>query len=401
MSAGGFIYEKVSFNLNSSDYATVNDWCIFVHSKRCEAFLRATERESSHWQSIQTNLSNESTVSIPCSDSSNVETYILQFHTNANYPAYVSYFKNPTTNSEYAIFTGAGFSFNPSSSTSAYLNPAKLNQLSGGGNIYFLANSFAHSMCLKGPFGDYSPASSSVATNELPITMQYKTGNSFQSNSDSSGYSVIKNYTGSGYNKKYTFGFAVKGDVIISIYHVDDGEPAWSVIGEIFTDDCVGGNPYGCLCLPHSVYGDVFNSLSSQSWGSYVNSQLSVIDSAGNFYPSKTIHDGNGGYLKSYFTPSYICGRPNATVPTKLAYGSLCCSFHPTTSNLNINGIDPDGNIMKGYINTDIIRVISPRLCATGGSLFQGGNFISMRADTAESNIIGILLGWDPSNGSI
>ena len=41
MSDGGFIYEKITITSNSSAYATCDDWCVFVHLKRCEAFLRA------------------------------------------------------------------------------------------------------------------------------------------------------------------------------------------------------------------------------------------------------------------------------------------------------------------------------------------------------------------------
>lgn len=52
------------------------------------------------------------------------------------------------------------------------------------------------------------------------------------------------------------------------------------------------------------------------------------------------------------------------------AYGALCCAFN-TYSNFEIPGIDESGNIMKGYIRTDVLRVVSPRLCTNAGSIFQ------------------------------
>ena len=67
-----------------------------------------------------------------------------------------------------------------------------------------------------------------------------------------------------------------------------------------------------------------------------------------------------------------------------------------------IAGIDDTGNMMKGYIRTDVLRVVAPRLCTSAGSIFQGGNFISMSISNASTaGVLGILLGWDASNGAL
>lgn len=402
MSAGGFIYEKVTITSNSSDYATCDDWCVFVHLKRCEAFLRATERESVHWLPVHTNETGEDARNVNYDDNNTVEIYIIPFKVNSNYPAYVSYFRNPTTLSEYAIITGAGFSFNSSSSTAAYINPARLNQLCPTNANYYMAFSFAHAMRMKGAFASYNLASASVATNEIPVTPQYGTCQSIANNADSHSYSMICNYTGSSYNNKlYSFGFAVKGDVVISIYSYEGKTPVWSIIGEIFDNDAIGGNSYGVLCCPHNTTTDLLTAFSAQNWIDAWDTHLSVIDANGDKYPSKTIHDSNANYLFNRCMPSFICERPNATIPARLAYGALCCAFH-TGTNLSISGIDSDGNLMKGYINTDVLRVIASRLCANAGSIFQSGNFISMSISSATTaGVLGILLGWDASNGAL
>ena len=402
MSAGGFIYEKVTITSDSSSYATCNDWCVYVHSKRCEAFLRATEREAAHWTPIHTNDPNEDAVNVNYDDANTVEIYIIPFHVNSNYPAYVSFFRNPVTDSEYAIITGAGFSFNSSSSTSAYINPARLNQLAGGTMYYYLPFSFAHSMRMGGAFASYDLTSSNVADNEIPVSPQYGTCNSIQSNTDTHNYSMIYNYTGSSYdNKTYSFGYAVKGDVIISIYRFNGNVPVWSIIGDIFDSDAVGGEPYGVLNCPHNTTADSFTAFSYQNWIDSLDSHLSVITQNNEFFPTKTNHDTNANYIVARCMPSFICARPNATIPAKLAYGALCCAFH-VTNNLTMNGIDDDGNLMKGYVNTDVLRVISPRLCAQAGSIFQGGNFISMSVSSAtNAGVLGIALGWDASNGEL
>ena len=402
MSDGGFIYEKITITSNSSNYSTCDDWCVFVHLKRCEAFLRATERESAHWLPVHTNEPSEDAASVNYDDNNTVEIYIIPFKVNANYPAYVSYFRNPTTLSEYAIITGAGFSYNSSSSTSAFINPARLNQLCPTNVNYYLAFSFAHAMVMDGPFASYNLASSSAATNEIPVTPQYGTCQSVENSSDTHYSSMIYNYTNTSYNNKsYSFGYAVKGDVIISIYSYEGNTPVWSIIGDIFDENAVGGKPYGVLTCPHGTTTDLLTAFSSQNWVDRWDSHLSVIDANGDKYPAKTMHDSAANNIMSRCMPSFLCARPNATIPARLAYGALCCAFH-AYSNLSIAGIDDAGNMMKGYIRTDVLRVVSSRLCTNAGSIFQGGNFISMSISNATTaGVLGILLGWDASNGAL
>lgn len=402
MSDGGFIYEKITIASNSSAYATCDDWCVFVHLKRCEAFLRATERESAHWLPVHTNETGEDAANVNYDDNNTVEVYIIPFKVNANYPAYVSYFRNPTTLSEYAIITAAGLSFNLSSSTSAYINPVRLNQLATSYANYYLAFSFAHAMVMNGPFASYNLASASVATNEIPVTPQYGTCQSVASYEDTHNFSMIYNYTGSSYdNKSYSFGYAVKGDTIISIYSYEGNTPVWSIIGDIFDEDAIGGRPYGVLCCPHGTTDDRITGFSAQTWVDSWYAHLSVIDTNGDKYPAKTMHDSDASNIMNRCMPSFICARPNSTVPARLAYGALCCAFH-AGSNLTIAGIDDAGNMMKGYIRTDVLRVIAPRLCVNAGSIFQGGNFISMSISSATTaGVLGILLGWDASNGAL
>lgn len=403
MSDGGFIYEKVTITSNSSAYATKNDWCVFVHLKRCEAFLRATERESAHWIPIRTGETGEAASNVSYDVSNTVEVYMIKFSVSDNYPAYVSYFKNPKTISEYAIITAAGLSFSSNSNSSAYINPARLNHLGYGTSYYYLAPSFAHAMVMKGAFASYDLKSSIVTKNEIPVTCQYGIYRNTQSGGNTAGYSMVYNYTDSSYNNKtYSFGYAVKGDTIISIYSFNGGIPFWSIIGDIFDENAIGGNPYGVICSPNADDNyDSSTTTSYQRWVDDTAPNLSVIDYKGDAYPNKNMHDSYAAYVKCRCMPSFICARPNATVPARLAYGALCCAFD-TYSNLEIPGIDESGNIMKGYIRTDVLRVVSHSLCTNAGSIFQGGNFVSMSiGSSSERGTLGILLGWDSSNGAL
>lgn len=401
MSDGGFIYEKITIMSNSSAYATKNDWCVFVHLKRCEAFLRATERESARWIPIHTGETGEDASNVSY-NSNTVEVYKIKLGVSEDYPAYVSYFRNPKTLSEYAIITAAGLSFDTNSSNIGYINPSRLNQIGYDTTYYHLAPSFAQSMVMKGSFASYDLKSSSVAKNEIPVTNQYGIYRVVRSNDATSGYSMIYNYQNTSFdNKTYSFGYAVKGDTIISIYSFNDGIPFWSIIGDIFDENAIGGNPYGVLCLPSEEASDGYTSTSYQKWVDNESPNLSVIDYNGNKYPNKTMHDSHASYITCRCTPSFVCARPNSTVPARLAYGALCCGFN-TYSNLEMAGIDESGNMTKGYIRTDVLRVVSHRLCGNAGSIFQGGNFVSMSiGSSSEPGTLGILLGWDSSNGAL
>ena len=404
MSDGGFIYEKITITSNSSAYATNNDWCVFVHLKRCEAFLRATERESAHWTPIHTGETGEDASNVSYDDSNTVEVYKIKFSVSEDHPAYVSYFRNPKTLSEYAIITAAGLSFSSNSPSSAYINPARLNQIGYTTSQYYLAPSFAHSMVMKGSFASYDLKSSSVAKNEIPVTCQYGIYRATQGGGNTDGYSMVYNYTNSSFdNKTYSFGYAVKGDTIISIYSVEGGIPFWSIIGDIFDENAIGGNPYGVICNPNDANtSDSYTTISYQRWVDDQAPNLSVIDYKGDAYPNKTIHDSYASYITCRCMPSFICARTNATVPARLAYGALCCAFNTYYKNLEIPGIDESGNMMKGYVRTDVLRVVSHRLCANAGSIFQGGNFVSMSIGSSSNpGTLGILLGWDPSNGAL
>ena len=402
MSDGGFIYEKVTITSNSSAYATVNDWCVFVHLKRCEAFLRATERESAHWTPIHTGETGEDASNVSYDDSNTVEVYKTKFSVSEDHPAYVSYFRNPKTLSEYSIITAAGLSFNTGSSTMAYINPARLCQLGYSDTYYYLANSFANSMVMKGAFDSYNLKSSILAKNEIPVSRQYGLGKNVQKDSTTSGYSMVNNYKNPDYdNKTYSFGYAIKGDTIISIYSYNGGAPFWSIIGDIFDENAIGGNPYGAICMPNDDISDSYTVTSYQKWVDNKRSDLSVIDYNGNAYPNKIIHDRCASYITHRCMPSFICARTNETIPARLAYGALCCAFN-TYSNFEIPGIDEFGNMTKGYVRTDVLRVVSHRLCTKAGSIFQGGNFVSMSIGSSqEPGTLGILLGWDSSNGAL
>lgn len=397
MSAGGFKFAKVTITDVAAAYATVVDWCLAVHKVRCEAFLRATERELAHWTPIQTSLTGEGVERVSYDDSNVVSVYYAQIAPSTSYPAFISYFRDTDSSAEYAILTAAGMSWSSGSSTCVYINPSRLNGMAPNSDAYMLAPSFAHAMAMNG-FDSYDVTDATAANCEIPFTSQYGNASSVASEWNSAGDSNIYNYSSQD-GAAYTFGFAVKGQVIESFYHYEGGNVGWSIIGKIFNDDCIGANPYGVLCqtIDHAKDSISYGTIKRiDTW----QGLLTVCDKDGKFYPSKAVHDNPDFKPLSRNLPSYTCTHAGTGLPKNLYYGALCCSFYSTSTSA-VTGLDEYANLQKGYINTDILRVIAPQLCHSAGGLFQGGNFITPGYGGVGENRMGILLGWDASNDSL
>ena len=397
MSAGGFKFAKVTITGNSASYSTVFSWCLAVHAARCEAFLRATERENGHWTPIQTSLTGEGMTRVSYDDSNVTSVYYAQIAPSTSYPAFISYFRDTDSSAEYAILTAAGMSWSSGSTTCVYINPSRLNAMSLYNNMYMLAPSFAHAMAMDG-FDSYDVTDATAANCEIPFTSQYGNATDVSSGQDSAAYSHIYNYS-SHDGAAYTFGFSVKEQVIESFYHYEGGSVGWSIIGKIFNDDCIGGNPYGVLCQTMDRPHDSISYTTIERIDTW-QGLLTVCDKDGKFYPSKTVHDYPNFKPLSRNLPSYTCTRAGTGLPNNLYYGALCCSFYSTITATD-TGLDEYANLQKGYINTDILRVIAPQLCYSAGGLFQGGNFVTPGYGGVGKNRMGILLGWDASNDSL
>lgn len=400
MSDGGFKFAKVTITADSSIYTDVSLWCLAVHKTRCEAFLRATERENGHWTSIQTSLSNESTIPVNYDDTNTYSVYYAPTTSSTDYPGYISYFKDTDTDMEYSLATSYGYNVNSSYASSySYISPYRANQLGGSkASSYNLPSTCGHAIAMNG-FKSYDITNMYMNTDELPFTPQYGISRVVGiSDGNFSGVGSTIGYRTSSGN--YTYGFAVKENVILSFYQYNSGNIFWSIAGEIFNSDCIGGHPYGIICCPCSEVSDTATNISTQKWIDDYYSFLTVSDYEGNAYPTYDIKVNTSNKITARCMPSYISARANATVPTNLYYGNLCCAFN-LSSNYSIPGIDADGNLCKGYIRSDILRVVSHRLCTSPGSLFQSGNFISLGSTASDAGVLGILLGWDSSNSSL
>lgn len=426
--AGGYIYEQVNLEYNqSTNGATVRSWALAIHKARCEAFIKAVGREytsfsGNDWDSVQTNLYDEFSDTI---ESKTV--YIQDIHptsvdTGEQYPAFVTFFQNNGTGSEYCIITYSGFNAYDSFSdpTSYYNYGLYIPQVNLQRGVYSptsyasCASDMAHAFSLNG-FGNYDVCSSSFlslgdCTRIMPAGSKYE-GYPSSYNTDSNSLVGLRSSQGASHSdlvgKTYQFGFAVKGTQIIALMRRSDANGwLWSIIGSIFDVLVDSSDTHKIGCLTHDYYsssqyetGADHSSVLNNN--NTADGRVSFCTNAG--IPFKSTNNSiHTEYTRS--TGDYginPCARTDNTIPSDTRYNTVavgaCYNYFDSTS--SEAGVDGNGNGCKGFIDTNLLRQVSAGVCQSVGSTFQGGNFVCMKA--SNSSGYGFILGWDSSNISI
>lgn len=425
--AGGFKFGKASVTYDSTTYPTKRDWALAVHKARCQALMNAAYASLGgigYFPRIQTGISEVTdTVHVKYgTKEEDVTIYIQDLHTSSatkdDYPAFVSFFKVGIggDSPEYCIVTSNGFHGNSSYASNhtygLYVNSAKLAR-NGSANMRFYPMNLAHSFAVRG-FSNYDLSSNVVNQGELSITNCFNTDNN-QAYTITSSSKTSNNNNGMVYNptvgRTYTFGYAVKygdsGSMIEAFYRVSNYESnagwLWCIIGEIFDNTClVNAFPVGSY-KPYRGSVTETSQLQLSTTTDYANySACEVVGVGGVKFPVDTMN---------YFTtvpvlmPSFLPLRCNSNTPDELTYAAACLGFGGAGYNntITIAGIDGLGNCVKGYIKTDLLRMVSFLATKIGGTTYQGGNFVVPSNCGAVQNKMefGIILGWDADNESI
>lgn len=414
--AGGFKFGSASVTYDSATYATKRSWALAVHKARCQAFLRAAynEDQDHFWYSPGEAGGDETSVAITSSLSAQI--YMLGNHmpggTDDNYPSYITYFKNPKSNAEYCIITSNGFHGNSSYATNhaygLYINPAKLARCGTSNTRYYPMN-LAHSFAVNG-FNNYDLSNGVVKQGELSVTNCFNTDKN-RSYSVTGTSNTANNSSGMIYNptngRTYTFGYAVKENMIEAFYRASNYETnsgwLWCIIGEIFDNTCIVNTfPVGSY-KPYRGSIDETSQLRLSTTTDYADtSACEVIGASGLRFPVDTMN---------YFTPvpvlmpSFLPMRCDSNTPDELIYAAACLGWGGAgySNTLTSAGIDGLGNCVKGYIKTDLLRMVSFLATKIGGTTYQGGNFVvPSNCGAVQNNMdFGIILGWDSSNESI
>lgn len=427
MTAGGYIFEKKNlvYDANSNG-KSVARFALEIHKARCEAFLEAAHRSESFgndlWEPVQTNESDEFLQTLNYTkDSGYVEYYIRDpfslysdiDNSSMLYPAFYSFFKNAKTDAEYLILTNHGWKND--GTTALYVNPDFLcyGVSQSNLNTVSIGQSMSHAYAENG-FNSYDITDNSfidTSTTNILATIQPFDFNKTESSIRSSSESLIGRRVNSISNSNlvgytFQFGYAIKNSHIITLHRRSTNTMwSWAIIGNIIgkfmtgVSDGVAGimHPYGdgsSYCSEYSVNGASFHSYTADN-------RVSFMDNNSHTYKkSSTV-------IKCYYSgdndsTAYPTMRTSTETPNDgISYISVCigAALSAYSSEISDSGVDGNGNGCIGYVDTDLIRLISGKLCQTCGATFQGGNFISMKAHTSAQS--GYILGWDPSNESI
>lgn len=425
MSAGGYIYEQVDLAYDeNTNGETVRSWALAVHIARCRAFYLAAQREATSfggdgWSPMQTNLYNEFS-----EYQDRTYYYIQDIHpttvdTNLEYPAFVSFFEHNNSSEEYCIITYIGFNGYYSNPTTQYnygLYLPKKSLARGSNNQGYIScgASMSHAFAKNG-FGNYDVCSANFITTDCTFIMPaYSQNEGSESSYVKTNYSLIgarsSNKTSSNLvGVTYQFGYAIKGTQIITLERRSTANGwLWSIIGTIFGTLIDPNDTHNVGCIANDYYGESGDNSDISVSHASVLSNNSGAESRISFCKSSgAVNKPSDSWLRNEMSRSlgsygiYPCCRTDNTIPEDTRYNSVCVgefayNFSSTTDD---SGVDGNGNGCKGFINTDILRQVSAGVCQTCGAVFQGGNFVSMKASSGSS--VGWLLGWDSSNQSI
>ena len=421
MSAGGFIFEKanLAYDANTNG-VTIRDWALAVHKARCQAFLDAATREQQNggqgWYSLETMINDEMSEYVGGSYYSG-NVYIHDIHplsvdVNGEFPAFVSFMKANNSGAEYCIITARNYHCNPNYSDrlSQYSEGLYMNSenLCKNGSSYEFGQSMGHAFALNG-FGSYDVTNSnfcSYGCTKIIGSYRFKSwSNNYTNNYDNASliYRRVSSQTSSYLvGKTYSFGYAIKGEQIETFYRRTDAAIwLWSVIGNIL-DTLIADNDTSRVCaitVPFQQNNSEteFNYTVFDHNNSPISTYVSFTNSSGLPYTPSI------SYINCDITRTYngcSATRTSNSAPSDVRYNAIAV-FASLTGEITSSdpGIDGSGNGGKGFVSTDVLRMVSSSACPTSGVTFQGGNFVSIKAGL--SGGIGFILGWDNSNESI
>lgn len=432
MSAGGYIFRKVDLTYDpNTNGATVLDWAKAIHEARCQAFFDAAKAyytsigEPYGWYTLG-QVGGYGTAYPLINLGSNPLFVTQDIHAststpaNANYPALLTVFTDEVTGSYYCILTYTGYnSYSDYSSTPSY-------------GLYlpdiFLTETSDYHVCCGGSLSHcYAKAggltvnpvnvksSTFLVNNCTHIMAAYCPIYGYRSGYQTDPYSLLYDRITNGQNssnlvgKTFQFGYAVKGEQIISMMRNSDSSVwLWSIIGDIFKptlsndDTCY----VGCLVNDYNTANYSMGEVSSiQSPyilnAAYSYGRVSFCKSDGTLYRPVYNYE-HADYSRSTGYTVYPCVRTNKSIPDDTVYNAVTVGTFTSTYNYSTGstGIDGDCNGCKGFVDTDLLRMTSSGVCQTAGTTFNGNKFVAMKSPNSYSQV-GFLLGWDSSNGSI
>ncbi len=399
MATGGFKYARVTLQKTSEMKASKTVFAKAVHKARCEAFLRASTLAEQTWTSVDVpvggGIYRTYSESVNKSDSETqtvyVQDYAAQEYTNPSFLGYVSVFKKGAA--EYMILTVNTFDSSGFSETAVNLgNNKKL--LVGNGYLGFPAT-LAHAYAANG-FASYDLNSNTApASGEL---VPYPCFGAYCHPSRGNDYTILSRYSS---DESYIFGYNIKDDVIMAFLKSDTWNGCkWGIIGKIFYDDCVGGNPYGAITNNFSNYYEYNQDTYKTKFliPSTDSCVAQVLGFNGKPFP---VYRGNTYSILPMLTPSYYACERKSSYSGELKFGALCVSIQVPANSTGSESVGENGENVKGFINTDILRVIPAQRSRSDGALLKDGEFITLENGSSEWGVIGICVGWDPSNPSL
>lgn len=427
MTAGGYIFRKVDLTYDpNTNGATVLDWAKAIHEARCQAFFDAAKAyytslgEPYGWYTLGSSVYGNTYPTIQLGSSTPFITQDIhdsssQGSTYADKPALLTVFTNEVSGSYYCILTYTGFNNYYQNDPLNYgLYLPQVNVLQNTSTQFCCGGSLSHCYAKSGGIttAPINIKNDNFLINNCTNIMAayysvYGYASGYTQDSTSLLYDRIYNGQNSSnlVGKTFQFGYAIKDEQIISMMRISDSSRwLWSIIGDIFDvtmsaeDKCL----VGCLVNNYDYYGEISSVQSPSYIQSEGSGRISFCKSNGDLYRPNNYQRVCLDYSRSISFGLFPSIRTNNIIPDDTLYNAVTAGAYANTYSITTGdtGVDGQGNGCKGFIDTDLLRMVSASVCQNAGTLFNGGNFVSMQSPNSGCQV-GYILGWDPSNESI
>lgn len=412
MAVGGFKFAQEKVTYYSEMFPTKYDWALAIHKARCLAFLRAQNSAGDEWERkllISNDMDEEYLV-----DGVWFYAYITDFFktTNKDYAAFLSVFTHKSTGEEYCIITSNGMNWTGSYAGDGQyglcFDKARLPWDPSSDDMVYSYYSMAHGYSENGFDLTGANMFDSVPNVDgcLPILpICGFDGNRIGQNNTTADnyYSLVANPS---IGVQYSFGYAVRGRAIETFYKTSDGVTGagwhWSIIGHILKD------PVGLSEIAYCSYGTGGGEISPMESNycprySQVYCPFACIASDGKMFPN--FSNPNATRLPK-LSPGFIPSLCKSTLPTYIPFSAAAISLvqnNGVIDSEDFAGINGGGEMCAGFIDPEILRVVSAQACQIGGATLDGKKFVCPEKQFVihDGDDFGVVLGWDASNESI
>lgn len=408
MSMGGFIFSQQTVEPLVGE--SIFNWCLRLHKARVISFIDASNKAKAGWTISR--IDGEFSIdNVRC-----VYNYASKKDKSVQHPAFGTFFKHIENGKPTAYFwlgTYSAFTLVCKTTTlgQTYYPEIDLSNFQSLDTSLVgarrLTGSCIHAFSLS-DFGSDSPASSEFLSG-ISTRLTSSTGVFFENQTDNDGLNNIPLLNGIVNNRgefSYSFGYAVRDDSIEMFYRYNDSttwnKGEWiitlvgNIIDQIILSDIDTVRVAQIVLNGHKNSLDIELERSKGTIGMVGDESLylTCFTQEGRSCPSDLYCEKTQNRRNVKLFYENPCVRYGGQTPNKIPYTQAVFLITGDTKGTFAH----DGSWAKGFVSSDILRVVDGKFVETVGTTNSGHYFKVGSVNDGKRSVYGFLVGWDASN---